>query len=404
LVKRVRMKDGSIFKKRYFVMPDKVHAQAVLNILENSDLSKKEKFIVHRKAAKILGKKHRQDRCQYCFELRKYRSLIEEDSELNKREMAYRKAQALLKSVAAEEDFEGNSPGADTVESEARRTANRRPEFDSNMSDFEGPEASEGEFDDDELVDPEEYEGEISPWVYEDEEGNVYEPEEVEDMEGEGLPNVPYEGDEGYSDGDLPEEMRTHIFDTGAYRNEKARPLDSEDQEGYYEDEEGDSGCPYCGQTIQMALASGSMMKRDGGGVVHCPGCETGYEITKRTHIKVSPEGGVESDGMVEELMEEIGKRDNIIGRLTDRLEESLMNKRADGTHRPKLRKGFRKVRRNELEDEEINKADSSLEADKQKAIALQKSARESGKPLSQEDKAFCETTLDRSMDKKVSG
>jgi len=128
LVKVRRTKDG-LYKQRYYCMPDKIHAYSVLNILPNSSLKEKDKFKVHQKAAKILGKSHDSSSCPFCFEIKKMRLLSEVNQTMNMRKRRIAEAEALLKAAYEspdDEEYEATQPHDDPVESENLRDAKRK--------------------------------------------------------------------------------------------------------------------------------------------------------------------------------------------------------------------------------------------------------------------------------------
>ena len=111
LVKVERI-NGGLHKRRYYCMPDKIHARSVLSVLSNSSLSKRDQFRVHKRAMTILGKSHRKDSCPFCFEIQKYQLLSEVNNKMNMRKRRVAEAEALLRD-AYNEDREGMDPQLD---------------------------------------------------------------------------------------------------------------------------------------------------------------------------------------------------------------------------------------------------------------------------------------------------
>lgn len=389
LVKMAGKRGGTIIKRRYYCMPDKIHAQAVLNILPNSDLSKKDQFIVHKKACDILGKSHNGSGCTYCHELHGFqqihKSIGEEMSreELRKRQIA--QAQRLLAEAGAE-DYEAMEPNPNThVEGEELKDAPQEADFDPKMKSFEG-EDGEGEYEGDE-------EG------YEDEEGVPYD-ELDEDAEG-------WEGDEGYEDyGDNvdPDTARTHVFTAGEDRRGNYMSPDSEDNEGEYDedyDEEAEGDCPYCPTTIRLATKAaqnGNLAKA----AVQCVGCGEIYDMRKSVHTSVAARShGMVNKAAANEFVSELAKRDEIISEQNGMIEALVerLDRMEKAIQKPNMRK--MRMERENAEETLIEKSQEIIKSNLQKAQNL-RNLQKGGKVLTAEEEAFCKQALDDSLEAKV--
>lgn len=350
LVRRLKKRDGTIEVQRFLPIPDKAHAHAVMKQIMGYDINKKERAIMHKNVRHVLGKSHRPNECPYCTPL--YYELAKRggDTLMNKREKLL-KARRTLDSML--EDLEGaiDVDDEEVVDSEAQDEADHES-YSHDKSEFEGS-------------------------SYDDVEGSEDDDEGVEEY-----------GDT--SDGLGSDEENTRLWDTDQEKEDKASSPDSEDDAG--EDAEGADVCPYCGITLKLLTEQGLSKAQ-------CPGCSAIYGIEETPQVTFRKSGGIRKSAgtnsrlekafeqMVELNEELVSTNEQLIKRL-ERLEKRGPRK----THRVD-RPGT---------DEDVNKADTSLEVDMKKALDLKKMS-DNGQVLTPEQKQFIDNTVNKSLDSKIS-
>ncbi len=391
LVRRIK-KRGKPVVERWFAMPSKAHAKAVMKLLPGAPLSGKEKFRVHDKALKLLGRSHDELECIFC-NLRKNLKGGEIKKMADSRIKQAMQLLAEASNESGQEDYEAAMDAPEGVESEGLRDARRKEDRDRSMGVYEGSGYEDVEIPEgfDEEYYPEDY---YIPEYDEDDAPEGYE----EDFEG-GVPTEFGEGSArlGYEEGQEKEDERTHIIDTEGEHDTKERPLDSEDREIPYDDEEYEGGdtCPYCGVTLKM-LASGNLRKSS----AQCPGCGKVWSMgvnELRTIDSNYPGGAVQkrSGGRISKA---IAERDAIIADLVDyaeELEAKLPQRRI------RKRKGAVRMPSPREEDEDLEK--SSIQGDMQKAVELRQMSKDSGEALKPVDEAFCQRAVENSLRAKAS-
>lgn len=380
---RKRKRGKRIIAERFYPIPDKPHAIALLKILSKMPgFTAKEKFIMHGRATRIAKSSHDVDACPFCLTLEQVQKGGEKVTKAERRAL-----QLLRQSGAMDEEFEGPIPAGDEVISEQQRPAKQK-------KDFAGPPAST-QLEGSEYTDVDEEE-EGGPYYYDDEE--YYPDEDYED----GVPVEHGEGSErlGYDDdftGD--EEERTHIWDEQGPYKQKSTPIDAEDREIYDEEDfEGEAVCPYCNQTIQNALASGDIAK----GGMECPGCGTVWRIRPQMVMNIESQvppvvqKALRAAGRdVSTLDNELAKRDAMIEELCDIIEGT------SGRPTPKPRKIAKSHSGEELIDEEdLQKVEAKANLDK--ALQIKKQADAEGRALTASEQQFCDDAVNGSIKSKM--
>ena len=347
--------------ERLFPIPDKPHAKALLKQIMSLDVTDQERHKIHEIIKNVLGAKHGLIECNYC---KGYIELLQKgggDQVMDREKLE--QAKALIEELLAEAPVEGSEVGE------------MDPNAGGTEEEFEGQEGDDSlGAETENIVDsPEKDETEDVPEL----QGSGYSDKEGADT---------WEGDEGYEVGLTNDEERTHLYDSEAERGEK--------------DELEGGDCPYCGSTVK-ALMSGKFRKSS----AVCPGCKVEYSVGAHPKVSIVAKGGrtvrkaSSNDDLVVDTLGRLAKAVGILGNKVSKME---------GTPQP--RKFAKKVEKyagasDSVEGEDLKKSmPDGLKSDMDKAVAISKSARAESRDLKPNERAFCDSVLERSLDFKVGG